>query len=190
MRVSAYAGAWLMGAAVAGAPACSDPAAAPDFNVHYEPCTAGTQVGGFNLAIDADLQASGSSRFNGIVYDQPLVEADVAFARDGQCTLMDPADLNWCETADLPRGKCAAGFSHSAGIVRLDGLVTPWVIEPFQGGFMGYEGGVQDGTFPPAAPGMPIKLSTSGGDYHPFTLTARGISPLIPSLDTVTLDPG
>jgi hypothetical protein len=192
MRVNGHGGlaAWLVGAAVAGAAACSDPAAGPDYSVQYEPCAEGTQVGAFNLTIDAALNTAGSSRFYGIVYDQPLVEADVAFAGDGQCTLMDPGDLSWCEGTDLPRGKCAAGFSHDAGTVRLDGLVTPWVVEPYEGGFKGYEGGVQSGQFPPAASGMPIELSASGGDYDPFKLVARGIAPLFPTMDTLTLEPG
>jgi hypothetical protein len=192
MRVSGHGGraAWLVGVALAGASACSDPAAPrPDFTVQYQPCAAGTQVGAFNLVIDGNLKLEGISSFNGVVYDQPLVEADVVSASEGDCTLMDAATVLWCEAADLPRGKCAAGFSHSAGTVRLGGLTTPWVVEPFEGDFKGYDGGVQNIHFPPATPGMPITLSTSGGDYHPFQLDARGIQPLIPTLETLTLAP-
>lgn len=190
MRVTGHGtAALLVGVAVAGASACGDPATGgTDFSVHYEPCAAGTQVGAFSLTIDGNVNTEGFSRFFGVVYDQPLADADVVSARDGHCALMDAADLLQCEDVDLPRGKCAAGFSHSAGTVRLDGLVTPWVVEPYEGAFKGYEGGVQDIHFPPAAPGSAIKLSTSGGDYQPFKLSARGISPLIPTLETVTLD--
>jgi hypothetical protein len=192
MRVSGHgaAAALLVGTALAGASGCGDPAVAgPDFDVKYEPCAAGTEVGAFSLLIDGDLSTEGLSRFYGVVYDQPLVDGFMAAASDGDCTLMDPAALIWCEVADLPPEKCAAGFSHSAGTVRLDGLVTPWVVEPYEGDFKGYEGGVQNIHFPPAAPGMPIRLSASGGDYAPFKLAARGIQPLIPTLEDLTLEP-
>lgn len=163
----------------------------------YAPCSEGTQVGDFSLWLMATAMdsTSGSSVFNGTVWDRPgFSDHQHPVMSEGACTLMelDPAIscTPACTGTDVcyTDGTCAPNtVSRSVGTVQLSGLAAPVSFEPAAGDFMPYSSQPGQVPYPASAPGAPITLRASGGLYAPFTLAGSGLTPLWPRAGALTV---
>jgi hypothetical protein len=154
--------------------------------LQFEPCTAETKVGGFSvLLVDASDTTPEYATFGGRVRDgvNPLDYLKVDTA-DGACRLMvKPSCSPACTAPQL----CSVGdkcvtepVSHTVGAIDVTGLSTPITgLAAVSAQGNQYNKDLSAGTYPPVAAGGTVTLSAAGGDYAPFTLTARGIAPLV-----------
>lgn len=148
----------------------------------YEPCTAETRVGGFSVLL---VEARGttpayaiiSGRVRDGVYPYTYLKTDMTA---GDCRLVSAPV---CNPACTGGQSCGVGSqcvtepqSKSVGTVDVTGLAIPVMGVSAIGGQ--YMKDLTSAPFPPFAPGDPLTLKTSGGDYASFTLAARGIEPL------------
>jgi len=179
---------WVAGtlALSGGAPACSSALTTSDVGELYDPCAEGTWVGSFGLWT-SPAGDTGASALNGAVWDHREVsDHQRPVVSDGACTLMesdpDIACTPACAGNDVcyADGTCAPGsITHSVGTVTLTGLASgQFSIEPYTGDYKAYASDAGDLPYPLAAPGAAIALRASGGDYAPFMLAGRGMTPL------------
>jgi hypothetical protein len=143
-------------------------------------------------ALGTDADASG---FVGMVKNRrEMSDFQRAVVSDGACTLMErdwgipctPACAG--DEACYPDGTCAPNpIGHSVGTVTLTGLQSGRSSFEPSGGTIAYAASADDLPYPPAAPGAAISLDTPGGDYAPFTLAGRGVSPLLPRTGTLAV---
>lgn len=145
-------------------------------------------VGTFTVMLN-DKQSS--TTVSGVVRDAPPIElvAYVPDQKSGDCQLYLPT-VPFCDPP-CPSGQaCRAGnvcapqpTSHSVGTVTVRGLAledgtNEFTMDPI-GSSKAYSPSASVKLkYPPAAPGAPIELSTSGGDYAPFTIQTTGIAPI------------
>jgi len=152
----------------------------------FKPCSAETNVGGFSvLLVDKSDTTPEYATFGGRVRDgvNPLDYLKVDTA-DGSCRLMVKPTCSPACTAPQLCGvgdKCVAEpVSHNVGAVDVTGLSTPITgLAAISAQGNQYNKDLSAGAYPPAAAGGTVTLSAAGGDYTPFTLTARGIEPLV-----------
>jgi hypothetical protein len=191
MRLRLEASLWVAGvlAIGAGASACSSGLTPPEIAELYSPCAEGTRVGDFSLWVMASGADTGASVFNGRIWDHRSVsDYQRAVVSDGACSLMENDPPIPCtpacagDDACYPDGTCAPNsITRSVGSVKLMGLLSGGVsMEPLTGGSIAYSSNPGDLPYPAAAPGAAISLVTSGGDYAPFRLAGRGVTPLLP----------
>lgn len=146
----------------------------------YDPCEPGTYVGGAFIQLVSPIsQSAGYTAVDAIVYDG-VVGWDqwVTAASEGTCQLLDhPTCVPECggETFCVPGNRCAAWPSHKlVGTISIQGLAEPLELTPI---VWAYSRAISD-PFPAVAPDALVTLTTSGGDYAPFSLEARGVEPL------------
>lgn len=151
--------------------------------VVYRPCAAESRVGGFGVLLVENIDAVGPpyAMLSGRVRDgvDPITYLE-AKASAGDCKLVArPICAPACARPEL----CGVGarcvrepLSRSVGTVDVTGLSVAVAGVPAIASQ--YTKDLSEAPFPPAAPGAPVTLRTSGGDYAPVTLTARGIEPL------------
>jgi len=179
---------WVAGALAlgTGAPACSSASTTPEVGELYEPCAEGTRVGSFGLWTSPSGD-TGASVLNGAVWDHREVsDYQRPVVSDGACTLMESDPGIPCTPACTgsdgcyPDGTCGpASITHSVGTVTVTGLASGrFSIEPYTGDYKAYSSDPSDLPYPLAAPGAAISLRASGGDYAPFVLAGRGVTPL------------
>ena len=150
-------------------------------------CAPNTQVGAMLLAIQATSAAAGYTAFVATISDGVHAEPYQDVGTSGACTLLADAlpvvCMPACSGAQScqPSGQCAPPpQTHSVGYIEIAGLANPFMLPPFAGGNITYESEPGSEPFPPAAPGALLTLSTTGGDYAPFSLAGLGIAPLFP----------
>jgi hypothetical protein len=174
-----------LGASDAGAP--FDPADSGDApaSAYYTPCEPGTIVGGaFVVLLSPGAMAPGAGDV-GYTYVSAGVTDGVArsdqwitSAAEGTCRLLDrpPCASACAEPTFCARGnRCASTPPRKdVGTISLHGLGVPLELTPLQGA---YSWTITD-PFPAFSPGTPITIETSGGDYAPFFLEARGVEAL------------
>jgi len=148
-----------------------------DGDVLYNACAPGTRTGWFRIEAAApDTHAL----FHGLVVT-PRFHEDGAVQTAGNCRLMRASGAlqcpstcpqsQWCFADD---GTCMPLYSaHSVGTVRVDGVQNPVEIS------QPYEADPGAVPWPAAAPGTLLTLHAAGGEYAPFTLYGRAVTPLI-----------
>lgn len=153
----------------------------------YEPCSAETSVGGFELVLDPEYTSLEGKVFDAT--DPRLVSTEVA--SEGGCRLVTPPSL-LCDPGCAPSTEVCAPNNQcvpvpagrSVGTVRVSGLVSPVEMNP-NGATANYRAaGLANPGF---APGADVRLSADGGEYSPFELRGWGIGLLeVTSEITVT----
>jgi hypothetical protein len=151
------------------------------------------RVGNFDVELNAANPTTGASAYTsvfGVVRDGAANEAivwDVAQSLDG-CDLLTPR-APFCDpqcdvsSTCVEDGVCLPNpTAHSVGTVTFIGLESeaggPITLSPMTGSNTYMPSGAVAVSYPPAAEGAVIQVSTEGGDYAPFTVTGTGISPL------------
>ena len=157
-------------------------------------CAPDTQVGAMYLEIQAIGATGGYTAFGATISDGVSAEPYENVATSGACTLLAGAPPAVCTPACAgaqicqPPGQCAPPpQTHSVGYIEIRGLANPFMLPPFDGGNITYESEPGSEPFPPAAPGTLLTLSTSGGDYAPFSLAGIGVAPLFPPAGALSL---
>ncbi|HEY7375168.1 MAG TPA: hypothetical protein VIF57_23605 [Polyangia bacterium] len=157
-------------------------------------CAPNTQVGAMYLAVQATSTTTGYTAFDATIWDGVHAEPYQNVATSGACALLagaPPADCTPpCAGAQIcrPPGQCAPPpQTHSVGYIEIAGLANPFMLPPFDGGTITYESEPGSEPFPPAAAGALLTLTTTGGDYAPFSLTGTGVAPLFPPAGTLTV---
>lgn len=186
---------------IAGAlTACADPqpTAASDHGVRGSHSTA--IIGQFNVSLNearTDLGTPPSTTISGKIYAgvNPTPDIAVAIASSGPCTvyrLTVPFCEGGCTNAvcvgenscqPYPQLK-SVGDVTVTGILGSDGKASIALL----GSNNSYRtGGDGHPEYPGFAEGDAIRLSASGGDFAPFTITAVGIAPLDVAVSSLTV---
>ena len=154
-------------------------------------CAAGTWVGGFQINVMDSTNASPD--FQGSVQERYVLKNSWrTIMSDGSCELseLEPAMVCTpsCPVGDICSfdGTCVHAPGRSVGTVRLTGWgSSPISFEPNIGELSTYYTSdpnlldpVGAPLGPAPAPGTALALNASGGDYTPFSLTGRMITPL------------
>lgn len=140
------------------------------------------------VAPDNTLGTAGYTSLVGKVADGPTPSTLIftETSSSGACKLKKPR-VPFCETACtggaicVDDNKCQAyPVAKSVGTVRATGIrtaagETEFTMDPIGGS---YQPGGASLPYPAFAEGAPLTLTSSGGAYAPFTLTASGIAPL------------
>jgi hypothetical protein len=152
------------------------------------PCELDERVGTFNL-----LREDIYTTFNGAVADG-LVPVNVLenVGEEAGCVLLR-RNNPFCDPPCGPSDTCDVDgtcipypLNHDVGIVTIDGLLQPVMVEPL---IPTYEYFDTDLDHPAWAPAAAIELRAAGGDYEAFTLHGDGVEMIEPSADELVLDP-
>lgn len=147
------------------------------------PCPDAMRMGGFELVMVAPTATVvGYAQVTGSVQDK----ADPsrvwhAVATDGACRLMvGPTCSTNCTLPNVCDGDtCVSGpTTKMVGTVMVTGLSQP--VSAMPNSQMTYYVPLSSSSFPPFSPGADVQLTTSGGDYAPFSLHGRGF----PAIET------
>jgi hypothetical protein len=160
----------------------------------------GEVVGTFtvNLVAPTETDPSGHTTLVGKVYDGPTLQQIIweKAAESGACRLSTPR-VPFCET---PCGGSAACIeddmckphptAHSVGTVRVSGIkttagATEFSMEPIAKTYQ--PSGDVKLPYPAFAEGDTIKVDAAGGDYAAFSISARGVAPLVLPKDPIAL---
>lgn len=152
------------------------------------PCELADRVGTFNL-----LREDIYTTFNGAVADGVVPVSVLENVGDeGGCRLLR-RNNPFCDPPCAPSETCDFDGScvpypqnHDVGLVTLDGLLQPVMVEPI---LPTYEYFDTDLEHPAWDPGAAIELRAAGGDYEAFTLHGNGVEMIEPAGDAVVLDP-
>lgn len=146
----------------------------------YKPCDQTTKVGGFSIQLlesTAKYTSIGGRVRDSVdptdIWDELVKEGDcrIKFGRQLTCA-PGCAATQFC----AGNNQCVAQpVSQDVGTVTVSGLAMPVSIFPVN---KQYSGSL-DATFPPFAPNADVKLRSGGGAYAAFTLSGRGITPLV-----------
>lgn len=148
--------------------------------VEYSRCSYLTKTGRFTV----DLKESSTS-IDGVVADGVVPQnLPVVTLAEGGCSLLYPATL-FCEPACEPGFTCnSAGTcipypqNQSVGTVTFLGLSGAVSLNPIPPQQIYYFTGTLP--YPGFAAGQPVTLNAAGGAQSPFSLVAKGVSPLVP----------
>jgi hypothetical protein len=158
----------------------------------YKPCALSQRVGGFAVQLVAanpsnDPPAAAYTQVNGGVIDR--VDPATLWPTDsseGDCQLVVGPSLVCspaCGTGQVcaGQGKCTPEpVSQSVGNVSLTGLGAPLTIMPLNSYKVVYYAALPaTAPYPPFAAEAELKLAAEGGSYGAFTLSGRGIEPLV-----------
>jgi hypothetical protein len=158
----------------------------------YEACPRDQYVGGFLAALKIDY-----SSVEGQVKDRVTPTTTTIYdvlETVGECQLLK-APTYQCTPACGGGEECTAQLEcvpyaapRSVGDVSVVGLAVPVTMPPRMPNYY-Y---TFTGTLPHPAftPGAAIQMSTSGGDYSPFTLRGFGVGPVEGAPDQVTVESG
>jgi hypothetical protein len=157
----------------------------------FKPCAASAYVRGFAIEL---LQPDGDaaySQLNGAVTDRVSPrEVWQQVASEGNCRVEAGPTLN-CTAACASEEECGGTQcvprpkAQSVGNLTLTGVGATAPVMPTSGGVY-----YTSLPYPPFAPGDAVTLQAAGGVYPAFTLTGRGIAPMVFSgagLPTVTM---
>jgi hypothetical protein len=154
-------------------------------------------IGGFDVRLVAPTPATastpaipGQAEFAGGVRSGPT-PAPTAWRQlmeAGGCKLRKPEPA-FCDPGCLQGAVCSAGkclappVPRSAGTVRLRGVgteggMTEFTLEPQTPNLIYFLPASVTLKYPPVAPGATVEVS-GGGDVGAFTLTAKGVTPLV-----------
>ena len=143
----------------------------------YAPCSAATKVGGFTVTLAAAFTGVDGQVLDGVVPQNVPRELQTA----GSCRLLGAPSLA-CSPPCAPGETCSESGacitypqSHSVGTVTLTGLEVPVAMSPQYGNI--YTNPAQL-PHPGFIEGADIRLTATGGDYAPFTLSGQGIRPM------------
>jgi hypothetical protein len=143
------------------------------------PCDDAAAAGNLSLVLKDAF-----SQFGGAVYDKPDPSNDwSATMTSGDCRLIVPPQISCSPacgsgTVCVAKNQCGAPqVFHTVGTITITGLNSAVTANPVGNPPTQYFASISE--FPPAAPGAVITLTTTGGDYAPFTLKGQGIDPLV-----------
>ena len=157
-------------------------------------------VGTFQVRIVPNDQGSGTTSVLGKVYDGPTPAAInwIPGTKSGACVLLTPK-VPFCDPACgsdvcVGSGVCQAyPTGKSVGTVSVTGLKTgagAGALELLEVAKAYQLPGGTTLSYPPFAEGDAIRVTTSGGDYAPFTLEARGIAVLEVTSSSLVVETG
>ena len=152
------------------------------------PCELADKVGRFNLQRE-ELYTS----FNGAVADGVVpVSVLENVGEEGGCRLLrrnnpfcDPA-CTPSETCDFDGTCIPYPLNHDVGIVTVEGLVQPVMVEPIVPTYEYFDTDLEHPAWEPAAE---IALEAAGGDYEAFTLHGNGVEMIEAAGEALVLDP-
>jgi hypothetical protein len=158
-------------------------------------------VGSFVVALD-ETGADPVARITGTVSDAPSIPQNGIILEpvttDGDCKLLKPR-APFCNPGSCGVGAiCVADDTcqnqptlKDVGTVTVTGVKTASGMAPFDlTNVNGHYGFGQALTYPPFAEGDDVSVTTTGGDYAPFSLHAQGIIPLVLADGALTLEKG
>jgi hypothetical protein len=151
-------------------------------------CGLADKVGTFNLQ-RADIYTT----FAGAVADGVVpVSVLENVGEEGGCRLLR-RNNPFCDPPCGPGSTCDFDgtcipypLNHDVGIVTVDGLLEPVMVEPVQPTLEYFDTSLPH---PAWDPGMEIELRAAGGDYEAFTLHGYGVEPIEPAGENLVLDP-